>query len=90
MVRSCVLAPPTTHPIAPSSASLGYLAFAHGHRQGAGTDPLTCFVVARQDEADFDAPGLELAAEGVHEQAKGCLRGPVGCQAGEGHVTWHE
>lgn len=49
-----------------------------------GTDPLTCFVVARQDEADFDPPGLELAAEGVHEQAEGCLRGPVGCQAGEG------
>lgn len=50
----------------------------------------TCFVVARQDEADFDAPGLELAAEGVHEQAEGCLRGPVGCQAGEGQVTLQE
>lgn len=73
MLRSCMLAPPIAHSIAPPSASLGYLSFAHCHREGAGTDPLTCFVVAGQDQADFDAPGLELAAEGVHEQAEGCL-----------------
>lgn len=36
-------------------------------------NPLTCFVVAGQDDADFDAPGLELAAKGVHEQAECCF-----------------